>query len=164
MTPRNFSEGWECTKRFSSSELYTFRHMPQIFLFMFIAFGNAKTLRNDNSSRFGKYIAINFNEDGSIEGAEIQQYLLEKSRIVSQNKGERNYHIFYAMLGGLSGDEKKRLDLTDAAKYKYLSGVSIWGYFKFFVSCNGSWKIIFMGRLGFQHLHKHLNWYPLPFL
>lgn len=99
--------------------------MPQIFLFMFIAFGNAKTLRNDNSSRFGKYIAINFNEDGSIEGAEIQQYLLEKSRIVSQNKGERNYHIFYAMLGGLSGDEKKRLDLTDAAKYKYLSGVSI---------------------------------------
>lgn len=85
-------------------------------------FGNAKTVRNDNSSRFGKYIDIHFNKTGSIEGARIEQYLLEKSRIVSQNEGERNYHIFYAMLAGLTKDEKKHLHLGDASDYAYLKG------------------------------------------
>ena len=84
------------------------------------AFGNAKTIRNDNSSRFGKYIDIHFNKQGVIEGAKIDQYLLEKSRIVGQASEERNYHVFYCMLAGLNSDEKKQLELQDASKYYYL--------------------------------------------
>ncbi|XP_045469872.1 myosin-VIIa-like [Harmonia axyridis] len=86
------------------------------------AFGNAKTVRNDNSSRFGKYMNINFDQRGVIECAEIKQYLLEKSRIVSLNEGERNYHIFYCLCAGLSKDEKKKLGLGDASSYSYLNG------------------------------------------
>lgn len=63
------------------------------------SFGNAKTLRNDNSSRFGKFIEIQFDHHGKIVGAEIMNFLLEKTRIVSQSIGERNYHIFYQVLG-----------------------------------------------------------------
>lgn len=59
------------------------------------AFGNAKTLRNNNSSRFGRWTEINFSAKGQIIGASIENYLLEKSRVVHQNTGERNYHIFY---------------------------------------------------------------------
>ncbi|XP_070213118.1 myosin-VIIa-like [Littorina saxatilis] len=86
------------------------------------AFGNAKTIRNDNSSRFGKYIDIHFNDRGVIEGAKIEQYLLEKSRIVSQAHDERNYHVFYCMLAGLSADDLAKLDLQTARQYNYLTG------------------------------------------
>ena len=79
-------------------------------------------MRNDNSSRFGKYIDIFFNKNGTIEGAKVDQYLLEKSRIVHQNPQERNYHVFYCMLAGLSKEHKEKLHLKDASHYKYLTG------------------------------------------
>uniref|UniRef100_A0A0N4ZLT2 Myosin motor domain-containing protein n=1 Tax=Parastrongyloides trichosuri TaxID=131310 RepID=A0A0N4ZLT2_PARTI len=85
------------------------------------AFGNAKTIKNDNSSRFGKYIDIYFNNSGVIEGAKIHQYLLEKSRIVAQTVEERNYHIFYSLLNGIDEEEREQLFLTKAEDYFYLN-------------------------------------------
>uniref|UniRef100_A0A673L3P1 Unconventional myosin-VIIa-like n=1 Tax=Sinocyclocheilus rhinocerous TaxID=307959 RepID=A0A673L3P1_9TELE len=85
------------------------------------AFGNAKTIRNDNSSRFGKYIDIHFNKQGAIEGAKIEQYLLEKSRVCRQAADERNYHVFYCMLAGMSPDQKTKLGLGLATDYNYLT-------------------------------------------
>ncbi|KAM8880381.1 unconventional myosin-XV [Spinachia spinachia] len=84
------------------------------------SFGNAKTVRNDNSSRFGKYTQI-YMEEGVISGAITSQYLLEKSRIVFQAKSERNYHIFYEMLAGLPPHEKHSLYLQEAETYYYLN-------------------------------------------
>nr|XP_061804993.1 unconventional myosin-XV-like [Nerophis lumbriciformis] len=84
------------------------------------SFGNAKTVRNDNSSRFGKHMEV-FMEDGVISGAITSQYLLEKSRIVFQAKDERNYHIFYEMLAGLSSQQKQTFYLQEAETYYYLN-------------------------------------------
>uniref|UniRef100_A0A8D0CXJ8 Myosin VIIA n=1 Tax=Sander lucioperca TaxID=283035 RepID=A0A8D0CXJ8_SANLU len=85
------------------------------------AFGNAKTIRNDNSSRFGKYIDIHFNKRGAIEGAKIEQYLLEKSRVCRQAPDERNYHVFYCMLKGMAPEMKAKLGLGLATDYSYLT-------------------------------------------
>ncbi|KAG5832413.1 hypothetical protein ANANG_G00290900 [Anguilla anguilla] len=84
------------------------------------SFGNAKTVRNDNSSRFGKYVEI-FLEGGVISGAITSQYLLEKSRIVFQAKDERNYHIFYEMVAGLPSQQRESFYLQDAETYYYLN-------------------------------------------
>uniref|UniRef100_A0A4W6D9R3 Myosin VIIA n=1 Tax=Lates calcarifer TaxID=8187 RepID=A0A4W6D9R3_LATCA len=85
------------------------------------AFGNAKTIRNDNSSRFGKYIDIHFNKRGAIEGAKIEQYLLEKSRVCRQAPDERNYHVFYCILKGMPPEMKAKLGLGLATDYSYLT-------------------------------------------
>ncbi|KAK9312929.1 P-loop containing nucleoside triphosphate hydrolase protein [Lipomyces starkeyi] len=87
------------------------------------AFGNSQTVRNNNSSRFGKFIKIGFSRSGQISGAYINWYLLEKSRVVTQSPLERNYHIFYQLLCGASAAlrEKFLLDrkVGDYAYLKY---------------------------------------------
>ena len=77
------------------------------------SFGNARTIRNDNSSRFGKFIEIQFTDKGHLAGACVETYLLEKVRLVSQMEGERNYHIFYEMMEGLSDEELDQYFLSD---------------------------------------------------
>ena len=85
------------------------------------SFGNAKTIRNDNSSRFGKYTEVFFDKQGCIEGAKISDYLLEKSRIVFHTDEERNYRVFYEILSGLPKEQLDKLGLTSAEKYFYLN-------------------------------------------
>ncbi len=83
------------------------------------AFGNARTARNDNSSRFGKYIQLLFSEYGKLKGATIKTFLLEKIRVVRQMAMERNYHIFYIMNAGASQEQRGRWELKSVQDYHY---------------------------------------------
>ncbi|KAI4903676.1 hypothetical protein NFI96_030952 [Prochilodus magdalenae] len=85
-----------------------------------VAFGNAKTAHNNNSSRFGKFIQVNYLESGVVRGAVVEKYLLEKSRLVSREKNERNYHVFYYLLVGASEEERKEYKLLQPENYFYL--------------------------------------------
>ncbi|KAN0071653.1 P-loop containing nucleoside triphosphate hydrolase protein [Elaphomyces granulatus] len=96
------------TKQFSNLSQQILRANP-----ILEAFGNAQTVRNNNSSRFGKFIRIEFTRSGQISGAYIDWYLLEKSRVVKPNKRERNYHIFYQLLQGADRELKDILCISD---------------------------------------------------
>ncbi|XP_016140311.1 myosin VIb isoform X2 [Sinocyclocheilus grahami] len=85
------------------------------------AFGNAKTVRNNNSSRFGKFVEIHFNEKNAVVGGFVSHYLLEKSRICMQGAEERNYHIFYRLCAGASEDIRNILHLNSPDNFRYLN-------------------------------------------
>ncbi|KAG2470582.1 MYO1E protein, partial [Polypterus senegalus] len=85
------------------------------------AFGNAKTVRNNNSSRFGKYFEIQFSPGGEPDGGKISNFLLEKSRVVMRNPGERSFHIFYQLIEGANAEQRSNLGITSLEYYYYLN-------------------------------------------
>ena len=91
------------------------------------AFGNARTLRNDNSSRFGKFMELGFSRAGHLQGARVQTYLLEKVRLAFHASGERNYHIFYQLLRGATEEQKKIFEFHDGVT----GGLELPNYFHY---------------------------------
>lgn len=85
------------------------------------AFGNAKTIRNNNSSRFGRFIKLQVSRDGGIRFGSVLSFLLEKSRILTQDENERSYHIFYQLIKGAPEDMKKKLHILDVKDYKFIN-------------------------------------------
>ncbi|XP_029316502.1 myosin VIb isoform X2 [Cottoperca gobio] len=111
------------------------------------AFGNAKTVRNNNSSRFGKFVEIHFNEKNAVVGGFVSHYLLEKSRICMQSNDERNYHIFYRLCAGASEDIKKKLHLDSPDSFRYLNR----GCTRYFASKDSD-KQIMQNRKSPEHI------------
>ncbi|XP_035466404.2 unconventional myosin-VI isoform X1 [Scophthalmus maximus] len=111
------------------------------------AFGNAKTVRNNNSSRFGKFVEIHFNDKNAVVGGFVSHYLLEKSRICMQSNDERNYHIFYRLCAGASEDIKKKLHLDSPDSFRYLNR----GCTRYFASKDSD-KQIMQNRKSPEHL------------
>jgi len=101
------------------------------------AFGNAKTTRNNNSSRFGKFIEIHFTSKFGIAGGFISHYLLEKSRIVTQSQEERNYHFFYQLCAGAPDQLKEKLHLQNPDQFHYLAH----GCTQYFLSADSDRKM-----------------------
>jgi myosin heavy subunit len=85
------------------------------------AFGNAKTIRNNNSSRFGRWMTVHFDDRAMICGSKIDNYLLEKSRVTGASQNERNFHVFYLLLSGAGPEDKARLHLTRALDFAFLT-------------------------------------------
>ena len=83
-------------------------------------FGHAKTRRNQNSSRVGKFMTLDFSAAGRLTGAKVEQYLLEISRVIGRHPNERNFHIFYTLIYGLTEGERKRVGLRRPQDYEYL--------------------------------------------
>ncbi|XP_068195588.1 myosin VIb isoform X1 [Antennarius striatus] len=111
------------------------------------AFGNAKTVRNNNSSRFGKFVEIHFNEKDAVVGGFVSHYLLEKSRICMQSKDERNYHIFYRLCAGASDDLKEKLHLDSPDSFRYLNR----GCTRYFANKDSD-KQIMQNRKSLEHV------------
>ncbi|KAH9643241.1 hypothetical protein HF086_012903 [Spodoptera exigua] len=101
------------------------------------AFGNAKTTRNNNSSRFGKFMEVHFDSKYQVVGGHISHYLLEKSRICTQSAEERNYHVFYLLCAGAPDELRAKLNITKPDDYLYLKN----GCTQYFTSPNSEKKI-----------------------
>ena len=113
------------------------------------AFGNAKTRRNNNSSRFGKFIEIHFDGRCTVAGGYISHYLLERARVVSQSEGERNYHIFYQLCAGAPDDLRSKLYLKTPDQFRYLAR----GCTQYFLS-KGNDASLPADRKSAQHLKR----------
>uniref|UniRef100_A0A3P8V144 Unconventional myosin-VI n=1 Tax=Cynoglossus semilaevis TaxID=244447 RepID=A0A3P8V144_CYNSE len=111
------------------------------------AFGNAKTVRNNNSSRFGKFVEIHFNQKNTVVGGFVSHYLLEKSRICRQSPEERNYHIFYRLCAGAPEEIRTRFHLSSPDTFRYLNR----GCTRFFASKDTD-KQILQNRKSPEHL------------